>query len=193
MGAVLYILVSGCPAARDVGRLVDLAQQAGWQTCVIASPDGVKFIDSDALEKQTGHPVRSQYKQPADPDILPPPSALIAAPATTNTINKWAAGISDTLLLGLLVEGLGKGLPIVTMPFTNTAQAAHPAFGENLERLRRWGVTVLYGDDVYPLHPPGTGDDRMSQFPWGDALRALERNSGALPDAPRAWERKAGA
>jgi Phosphopantothenoylcysteine synthetase/decarboxylase len=177
MGPVLYILVCGCPASRDVGKLVDLAQDAGWETCVIASPDGVRFIDPEALEKQTGHPVRSTYKHPTAPDILPAPSALIAAPVTTNTVNKWAAGISDTLVLGLLVEGLGKGLPIVAMPFTNTAQAAHPAFGENVARLRQWGVTVLYGDDVYPLHPPGTGDGQIARFPWRLALEALEQKA----------------
>mgnify|MGYP001272760956 CR=1 FL=1 len=177
MGPVLYILVCGCPASRDVGRLVDLAQRAGWVACVIASPDGMKFIDAEALEKQTGFPVRSQYKHPSDPDILPPPSAIIAAPVTTNTINKWAAGISDTLVLGLLVEGMGKGLPIVTVPFTNTAQAAHPVFRRNLANLREWGVEVLFGDDVYPLHPPGTGEERVSQFPWERAFAELERKA----------------
>jgi flavoprotein len=30
---------------------------------------------------------------------------VIVAPATVNTINKWAAGICDTLALGILVEG----------------------------------------------------------------------------------------
>jgi len=133
----------------------------------------MKFIDAPDLEQRTGHPVRSRYKHPLEPDILPPPDAIIVAPATTNTINKWAAGISDTLPLGLLVEGLGKGLPIVAMPFTNRAQAAHPAFGESVRRLREWGVTVLLGDDVYPLHEPGAGEAAMSKFPWELALREL--------------------
>src|SRR5690606_36115330 len=133
---VLYVIACGSLAARNVGTLVDLAKRDGWDVCVIASPDGMKFIDAPDLEQRTGHPVRSRYKHPLEPDILPPPDAIIVAPATTNTINKWAAGISDTLPLGLLVEGLGKGLPIVAMPFTNRAQAAHPAFGESVRRLR---------------------------------------------------------
>ncbi len=170
---VLYVIACGSLAARNVGTLVDLAKRDGWDVCVIASPDGMKFIDAPDLEQRTGHPVRSRYKHPLEPDILPPPDAIIVAPATTNTINKWAAGISDTLPLGLLVEGLGKGLPIVAMPFTNRAQAAHPAFGESVRRLREWGVTVLLGDDVYPLHEPGAGEAAMSKFPWELALREL--------------------
>jgi hypothetical protein len=58
------------------------------------------------------------------------------------------------------------------MPYTNTAMAAHPAFRAGLDRLRGWGVTVLFGADI-PLHPPGTGDDHCDAFPWGLALAAL--------------------
>jgi phosphopantothenoylcysteine synthetase/decarboxylase len=90
-----------------------------------------------------------------------------------NTINKWAAGIADTLALGLVVEGVGLGLPIVAIPYTNSAMAAHPAFAESIARLRGWGVTVLYGDDVVKLHPPGTGESRAEPFPWHLALDAL--------------------
>jgi hypothetical protein len=92
---------------------------------VVTSARGRTFVDADPLDAMTGHPVRSDYKNPGEPELLPPADALIVAPATTNTINKCAAGISGTLPHGLLVEGIGKGPPIVAMPFTNRAQAAH--------------------------------------------------------------------
>jgi phosphopantothenoylcysteine synthetase/decarboxylase len=170
---VLYVLACGSAVTRDVGRLVTLGQRDGWDVCVILTPDATKFVDVPALARQTGHPVRSTYKNPGDPDVLPDPDAMIVCPATVNTINKWAAGIADTLALGLLVEGLGKGLPIVAMPFTNAAMAAHPAFLESLVRLRDWDVTVLFGDHVMPLHPPGTGERRLENFPWEMAVTAL--------------------
>ncbi|GAB3812234.1 flavoprotein [Micromonospora zhanjiangensis] len=136
---VLYVIACGSPLAGRVGRLVDLGQRDGWDVCVIATPDGRKFLDEPALVRQTGHPVRTGYKQPDDPDVLPPADAIIVGPATVNTINKWAAGITDTLALGLLVEAQGRGVPIVAMPFTNAAMAVHPAFREGLARLRDWG------------------------------------------------------
>jgi phosphopantothenoylcysteine synthetase/decarboxylase len=171
---VLYVIACGAPPASDVSRLVDAAQHRTWDTCLLTTPSARRFIDVPALEKQTGHPVRSDYKDPSDPDSLPAPDAVIVAPATVNTINKWAAGICDTLALGILVEGIGKRLPIVAMPFTNYAQAAHPAFEENITRLRSWGVNVLYGPDVYQLHPPGTGGDHVGEFPWNLTLEALK-------------------
>ncbi|MEU8297093.1 flavoprotein [Micromonospora sp. NPDC048909] len=170
---VLYVIACGSPLARHVGRLVDLAQQDNWDVCVITTPDGAKFVDQPALARQTGHPVRTHYKQPGDPDLLPPADAMIVCPATVNTVNKWAAGITDTLALGLLVEGQGLGLPIVAVPFTNAAMAAHPAFRSGLARLDEWGITVLFGDHIFPLHAPGTGERRMHAFPWDVGLTAL--------------------
>lgn len=170
---VLYVIACGSPVARDVGRLVSLAREASYEVCVVATPDGRKFIDVPALAELTGHPVRSFYKHPGDPDVLPPAEAFVVAPATVNTINKWAAGIADTLALGLLVEAIGLDLPIVAMPYTNNRMARHPAFGENLNRLSGWGVRVIYGDDVVKLHPPGAGEPHRGDFPWHLALEAL--------------------
>jgi phosphopantothenoylcysteine synthetase/decarboxylase len=174
---VLYVIVCGSPASRGVGTLVDLAQRDGWDVCVIATPSGLKFIDMTRLAEQTGHPVRHHYKYPGEPDLLPPADAMLVAPATVNTINKWAAGIADTLALGLLVEALGKGLPLVAVPFTNEAMARHPAFSENIGKLRTWGVSVLYDDDVIPLFAPGTGEYRLDSFPWELALKSVKERA----------------
>jgi hypothetical protein len=170
---VLYAIACGSPVASHIGHLVGLAQQAGWQVCVVATPDGRKFIDVPEVAAQTGHPVRSEFKNPGDLDVLPAADAFVVAPATVNTVNKWACGIADTLALGMLVEGYGLGVPIVVMPYTNTAMAAHPAFRESLGRLREWGVRVLFGDDVLVLPSPGDGAGQAAEFPWAVALAAL--------------------
>lgn len=182
---VLYALVTGSPAARDVGKLISLAQADGWEVCVIASPSGTGFIDVDALRAQTGYPVRSQYKEPGTPDVLPPADGIIAAPLTGNSIAKWAAGISDTLLLGLLVEGLGKGLPIVGVPYSNRAQISFPAIQEGMRKLSEWGVTIVIGEGE--PHERGTGEARLPLFPWQAAWKALlehPRRDGAAPNRP---------
>jgi hypothetical protein len=171
---VLYVIACAAPPAAAVGQLVSLAQRRGWDVCVLTTPSGRRFTDPGALEQQTGHPVRSEYKNPGEPDVLPDPDAVIVAPATVNTINKWAAGICDTLALGILVEAIGKRLPIVALPSTNEAHAAHPAFTENIGKLRSWGVSVLFGAHVHPLAEPGAGDSDLGTFPWAATLDALQ-------------------
>lgn len=170
---VLYAIVCAAPPARDIANFIKTAQRDRWDTCLVATPSAMKFFSASDLREVTGHPVRSDYKSPDDPDVLPDPDAIIVAPATVNTINKWGAGICDTLALGILVEAIGKKLPVVALPFTNYAQAAHPAFEENIGKLRSWGVQVLYGPEVYPLHAPGTGSQHLDIFPWHLTLEAL--------------------
>jgi phosphopantothenoylcysteine synthetase/decarboxylase len=136
---------------------------------------GLRFVDTVALERLTGYPVRSEYKEPGTPDVLPSPDAIIVAPATVNTISKWALAVCDTLALGILVEAIGKQVPVVALPFTNRAHAAHPAFQEHIGKLRSWGVEVLFGQEVYPLHEPGTGSRHLHLFPWERTLDCLTR------------------
>ena len=170
---VLYHIVCAAPPARDAARMLRVALDRGWDACLIATPQAAAWLDHAPLERLTGHPVRSTYKLPDEPDVLPPPQAMVVAPATFNSINKWAAGISDTLALGLLTEALGMGLPLVAVPHLNAAQARHPAFERSIAVLRDAGVTVLYGPEVFippalnEVHP--AADDR-----WRLALDTLD-------------------
>ena len=120
--------------------------------CVITTPQGTKFIDIPLLERLTGYPVRSEYKRPEEPDVLPRADAIVVFPATFNTINKWALGISDTLALGIVCEYTGLKMPIVTVPCFRTGGGldGHPAFFRSLHMLKDYGVRVLYEPDTYP-------------------------------------------
>lgn len=59
------------------------------------------------------------------------------------------------------------------MPFGNRAQLTFPAIAEAIDKLRRWGVIVLAGDDVYRPHEPGEGGQLIHLFPWHLAWKAL--------------------
>lgn len=168
---VLYIVACGGRPGSDLPLFIEFCQSRSWDVCVIASPSGRKFIDAASLQKLTGHVVRYDYKQPDDPDSLPPPDAFIIAPATFNTVNKWAAGISDTLALGLLNESIGLGLPSICVPWPNQALAKHPAFSLSVSQLKEWGVRFIFDPDIHPLPVPNMGPDGNRLFPW-DALRA---------------------
>jgi phosphopantothenoylcysteine synthetase/decarboxylase len=178
---VLYLIACGAPPARKLPAFVIHAQQQGWDVCVITTPDGIKFLDAGDLAGLTGHPVRAQFKHPDEPDVLPPPDALAVAPATFNTINKWAQGISDTLALGLLNEAAGLALPIVAVPWTNAALARHPVFQRSLAVLREWGVTVLF-DPARVLQESG----EPAVFPWAELRAGLPnlRPQHGLPAWP---------
>lgn len=177
---VLYIVACGARPADQLPSFAGFAQQQGWDVCVIATPDGTKFLDAAGLEDLTGHPVRSEYKDPAEPDVLPPADAIVVAPATFNTINKWTQGISDTLALGLLAEAVGLGLPLAAAPWTNAPLAAHPVFQRSLTILAEWRVHVIL--DLAQWPPATEGPDA---FPW-DGLRAELAELRRMADDPQA-------
>lgn len=173
----LYMIACAAPPARRLEIPIRAAQQAGWDVCAILTPSAYRWASEDAvgeveaLETLTGHPVRHQYKLPSQDDVLPEADALLVAPLTSNTANKWAAGISDTLALGLLTEGIGMKLPIVALPHWNSAQDAHPAVPRSVETLRTAGVTVLLGKDGFVPHQRHHGN--LDAYPWQAALDAL--------------------
>jgi hypothetical protein len=80
---VLYIIACGAPPSGDIAKFVHAAQREKWDACLIASPSATKFFDIASLANQTGHPVRSDYKEPEDPDVLPDPDAIVVTPTTT--------------------------------------------------------------------------------------------------------------
>jgi phosphopantothenoylcysteine synthetase/decarboxylase len=197
---VLYVVACGAYPAGQLPMFVRDAQVQGWDVCVIATPDGAKFLDAGNIAGLTGHPVRTRYKRPDEPDMLPSPAALVVAPATFNTVNKWAQGISDTLALGLLNEAVGLGLPMIAVPWPNAALAAHPVFARSVETLRAWGVTLLLDPSRLPPAPaqrlagPADSPAQTAQlaglqqpgatFPW-DELRALLPSLRPQPAEPQ--------
>ena len=146
---------------------MELAQGASWHVRVIATPMGVKFLDVDQLVALTGGPVRTDFRLPHETSNgLPPADAVVVAPTTFNTINKWALGITDTVAVGMLCELVGFGVPILAVPQVKAELARHAAFGPNLETLRSMGVRVLFD----PSAPPHA---RMP--PWEDILAELHK------------------
>ena len=167
---VLYLVASGASPARDLASAV-AELRTGWDVCVITTAEGARFLDTAGLAELTGHPVRTSFKDPDAPDVLPPADVFAAAPATFNTINKWAAGISDTLALGLLNEAVGLGKPIVAVPWPNVALARHPAFGRSIETLRGCGISVILDLDRLP----DDANPHPVTFPWAELMAELER------------------
>src|SRR6266568_7639243 len=178
---VLYIIACGGRPAGQLPAFVGFAQEQGWDVCVITTPDGAKFLDAAHLADLTVHPVRSQYKDPDEPDVLPPADAFVIAPATFNTINKLAQGISDTLALGLLNEAIGLSLPLVAAPWLNAALAIHPVFQRSITVLQEWGVRIIL--DV--AHLPGA-DEGPADFPWEDLRADLAALRQMVEDRPTA-------
>ncbi|NOR20801.1 MAG: bifunctional phosphopantothenoylcysteine decarboxylase/phosphopantothenate--cysteine ligase CoaBC [Xanthomonadales bacterium] len=68
---------------------------------------------------------------------------IIAAPATSNLINKLAAGIADDAVSTVWQAAFGQGKPMLIVPAMNTRMWCYPATRESIVKLKQWGIHVL--------------------------------------------------
>lgn len=160
----IYAIACAAPPVTEIRSLIAAAQSRHFDVCLICTPTAARWIatEVDAIARMTGHPVRTDFKRPGEPDPLPMADAVLVAPLSFNTLNKWAAGISDTLALGLINEAVGLRLPIVAVPYMKDALWVHPAVATNVATLRAAGASVL--------DPPAVETSEL----WEHALSALE-------------------
>jgi hypothetical protein len=168
--SALYVFACGAGPTRDLVDLAQLAITGGWDVYVGATPAGWDFLDIDQLTELTGHEPRCHWS--GRTSGWPPADGIIVAPATLNTVNKIAAGITDTWAVNVVVECMGMGVPIVIAPNVNPALGRHPRFRQNITDLRTWGITVLWNPNPEP-------PEWMA--PWQDILAALS-TSAVSPD-----------
>lgn len=177
VGRELSVVVCGAPPTSDVRTLIRLAQQRLWTVRVIPTPDALSFVDTGVLEALTGNAVEVGYRTPSD--ARPPrPDAVVVAPATFNTVNKAALGITDVHALGVIAEAIGRQVPVVMVPWVNAPLAAREPFRRAVTQLREEGVYILLRGE-HPSEPFGVENSDVSAFPWERALDVVERS----PDA----------
>jgi hypothetical protein len=149
----------------------------GWRVAVTLTPTAATWLGATGelaeLEAITGLPVRSGPRLPGEARPHPAVDGYAVVPATANTVAKMAVGISDNQALTQICETIGEGsIPIVVFPRINAAHARQPAWTNHIEALRRAGVHLVYGDDVWPLHEPRSEPGRG--LPWEAILDAIE-------------------
>lgn len=169
---VLYLVGCAAPPLQYIDRPIRTAQDAGWQVCLGLTPTAAEWMADrvPALEELTGRPVRCAKRRLGESSPWPEQTVSVVAPATLNTVNAAALGLTPNWATGHMVEAIGKRRPLVVMPCVNSAYATHPQFDRSVETLRRAGVKVLYGAGGFVPHEPGEGS--AEAYPWHLALES---------------------
>jgi phosphopantothenoylcysteine synthetase/decarboxylase len=158
-------------------EFIEAARERDWDCHVIATDMGSRFIDLERLEETSGHPVTLEHRKPGTPRRdRPAADAVVMAPATANSICKLAAGIADTYALDVASECIGLGVPVVVVPFANSALTGRLPYRRAVSSLREEGVAVL----AVPEHAPHQGAGHLDSFPWRDALARVAALHGGV-------------
>jgi phosphopantothenoylcysteine decarboxylase/phosphopantothenate--cysteine ligase len=156
--ARLLLGVSGGIAAYKALETARLAIKAGHAVRVIQTQTSERFVGRASFEAITGAPVlvdefeadplRGAYPGEPPPDriaishlaLVQRAHVYLIAPATANTIAKLAHGHADNLLTA---AALAADCPLVVAPAMNDRMYLHPTTQDNVEQLRRRGVSVV--------------------------------------------------
>lgn len=178
----LHLLGCAAPPVMHIADAVREAQARGWQVCVGLTPTAAEWCAGQLgdLEELTGHPVRSQARPIGVERPWPTADAVAVAPATLNTVNAVALGLTVHQAAGTAIRAIGDPTPLVILPCINTALAAHPQWARSVEVLRAAGVRLLVGEGGWVPNQPGHAPP-PSEFPWHLLLDAVEDVRPASP------------
>jgi phosphopantothenoylcysteine decarboxylase/phosphopantothenate--cysteine ligase len=152
-GRRIVLGISGSIAAIEVPRIVRELLRHGAEVRAVMSAEAQRLVSAEAVEFATGHPAVVQLTGNVEHVTLLGPGEAqadlyLVAPATANTISKIAHGIDDTPVTSCASVALGGHVPMMLVPAMHSLMEANPAVRENVERLRSWGVDLLFGAAV---------------------------------------------
>jgi phosphopantothenoylcysteine decarboxylase/phosphopantothenate--cysteine ligase len=149
--SVVVLGVTGCIGAYKACELLRELQKRDLDVHVVMTAAATRFVTPLTFEALSRHPVfHDQWTAGTSGEIrhiglADAAELLLVAPATANSIGKFARGIADDPLSTLY---LATKAPVVVAPAMNVNMYEHAALQENLATLRARGVTVV---------EPGTG------------------------------------
>lgn len=144
--SLIALGVTGGIGAYKAVEITRGLQKQGHDVVAIMSRSARRFVQPLTFEAITRRPViTSQWLPGANADIEHISIAsgiamLLVAPATANTIGKFAHGIADDFLSSLY---LATTAPVVMAPAMNTNMYTHPAVVENIRILEARGVRMV--------------------------------------------------
>ncbi len=149
--------VTGGIAAYKAAEIVRLLQERGVRVQVVMTASAQEFVRPLTFAALSGEKVITGLFSGDDVEpnldsavehiaVAQSIDALLVAPATADTLAKFAQGIANDFLSTLY---LATKAPVIIAPAMNVNMWEHPATRANLEVLRQRGVLIVEPDSGY--------------------------------------------
>ncbi|MBN2373547.1 bifunctional phosphopantothenoylcysteine decarboxylase/phosphopantothenate--cysteine ligase CoaBC [bacterium] len=142
----IFIGVAGSIAAYKACDIIREFVKRQMDVHVVMTPDSHNFITETTLAALSRNPVATDLfsSQPYGPiphcEIAQKMDVLLVAPATANTIAKFAHGFADEILSAIF---LATSSPVLIAPAMNPNMYSHPMVQENINKLEKAGVIFI--------------------------------------------------
>ncbi len=185
--------VTGCIAAYKSCEILRGLQKAGVRVKVVMTEHATRFVDPVTFRALTHEPVAIDlFSEPGDPihhvSLGQECDVFLIAPCTANVMAKIAHGIADDLLS---TTALATTAPLVVAPAMNVHMYEAIPTQENMETLKRRGVTFVEAEEGY-LACGDVGRGKLADVDVivEAALKALDNVLGAAGAPARDLEGK---
>jgi phosphopantothenoylcysteine decarboxylase/phosphopantothenate--cysteine ligase len=142
--------ITGGIAAYKSAEIARRLQDHGAEVRVIMTDSAQEFIRPLTLQALTGKPVHTDLLDPKAEaamghiELARWADAILVAPATANFMAALSQGTAHDLLTTVCLASSGK---IIVAPAMNQAMWSQPASQQNIESLKRRGITILEPDN----------------------------------------------
>ena len=164
-GKHVLLGVCGSIAAYKSAHLTRLLVKAGADVQVVMTPDATNFITPLTLATLSGKPVLVDYFDPVSGEwnnhvhLALAADALVVAPASANTLAKFAQGLCDNLLCAIYLSAKS---PVFVAPAMAFDMWQHGSTQSNISRLASYGNRIIPPGDG-PLASGLSGEGRLAE------------------------------
>lgn len=137
----IVLCVTGSIAATETIKLAREFRRQGHSVKAFMTKEATKIIHPNALEFATGQEVVLELTGKIEHVKYSQQDLILVAPATANTISKFAYKISDNPVNALLITAQGHDTPIVFVPSMHDSM--YDAVSENVEKLKEEGIKFV--------------------------------------------------
>ena len=137
----IVLCVTGSIAATETIKLAREFRRQGHSVKAFMTKEATKIIHPNALEFATGQEVVLELTGKIEHVKYSQTDLILVAPATANTISKFAYKISDNPVNTLLITAYGHDTPIVFVPSMHDSM--YDAVSENVEKLKEDGIKFV--------------------------------------------------
>lgn len=151
----IILCITGSIAATEDLKLVHELQRHGYEVECFMTEAAADIITPLSMEFATKNPVVTKITGYVEHVTRAQADLILVAPATANTISKFAYKIADTTVTTLLLTASGYDTPILIVPSMHISM--YEAISENVQKIKN------DNEHVYFMEP--NESERKAKFP----------------------------
>lgn len=167
---MIILCVTGSIAATESIKLAREFRRNDIDVKCFMSESACEIIHPNAMEFATGHGVVTKLTGKIEHVKYSQEDLILVAPATANTISKFAHKIADNPISTLLITAHGHETPILFVPSMHDSM--YEAIKENIDKIKQEGSASFINPRM---------DEEKAKFPLKDdivleSLRTINLN-----------------